>query len=126
MLSDEEGFAEKVLTVAPAERFEEIGAGILDEGFEVLEVGGDKGYRLLPGVGRWGLGGLRPIVVGPCDGMVATGGGRREVEDVALGDAQVLEELPGGVGQVGWNGATVLGREVSDGFVEGDVSLTAF
>ena len=53
-------------------------------------------------------------------------GGAREVEDVALGDAEVLEKLPGGVGEVGWNGAAEIGGKVFDGFVEGGVGLAAF
>jgi hypothetical protein len=58
--------------------------------------------------------------------LVAAGGWRGEVEDVALGDAEVLEELPGGVGQVGGDGGVVPGWEVLDGVVEAGVGLAAF
>jgi hypothetical protein len=47
------------------------------------------------------------------------------VEDVALRDAEMLEKLPGGVGEVGYNGAAVVGGEIFDGIVEGGVRLTA-
>jgi hypothetical protein len=57
--------------------------------------------------------------------MVAAGGRRREVEDVALGDAQVLEKLPGGVGEFGWDGAAEVGGEIFYGIVEGGVGLAA-
>ena len=35
----------------------------------------------------------------------------------------MLEKLPGGVGEVGWDGAAEVGGEILDGFVEGDVGL---
>jgi hypothetical protein len=57
--------------------------------------------------------------------MVAAGGWRGEVEDVAQGDAEVLEKLPGGVGEVGRDGAAEFGGEIFDGIVEGGVSLAA-
>jgi len=57
--------------------------------------------------------------------MVAAGGWRGEVENVALGDAEMLEKLPGGVGEVRRDGATEAGRKTLDGLVEGGVCLTA-
>ncbi len=125
VVGDEQGFAEKILAVAPAEGLEEIGFGLADEGFEVFEVlanGGDGG---VPGVcGGW-LGRFRPVRVGPLEGMIAACGWRAEVEDVALGDAEMLEQLPGGVGEIGWHGAAMFDREIFDGFVEGDVGLAS-
>src|ERR1700748_600821 len=55
--------------------------------------------------------------------MVAAGGRRREVEDVALGYAEVLQKLPGGVGKVGGSCAAEIGGEPFDCFVEGGVGL---
>jgi hypothetical protein len=57
--------------------------------------------------------------------VVAAGGRRREVEDIALGDAEMLEKLPGGVGKVRWDDAPEGGGKILDDFVEGGVGLTA-
>jgi hypothetical protein len=126
VVGDEEGFAEEVLAFAPPEGFIEVGAGVLDEGFEVFEVGVDRGDGLVPGVGIGRLVVFGPVVVGPLDGVVAAGRGCGEVEDVALGDAEMLEKLPGRVRKICRNGTAEIGGEIFDGFVEGDVGLTAF
>ena len=77
----------------------------------------------VPGVvGGW-LGGLRPVVLWPAHGVVAAGGGRGEVEDVALGDAEMLEKLPGGVGELQWHDAAEVGGKILYDFVEGGVGL---
>ena len=123
VVGDEQGFAEEVLAVAPAEGFVEIGFGVFDEGDEVFEVGAHGGDGLVPGVGRGWLRRLGPVVVGPFDGVVAAGGRSGEVEDVALCDAEVLEELPRGVRQIGWYDAAMIGWEVFDRIVEGSVGL---
>jgi hypothetical protein len=57
--------------------------------------------------------------------VVAAGGWRGEVEDVALGDAEMLEKLPGGVGEIRRYGAAEIGGEIVDGLVEGGVCLAA-
>jgi len=57
--------------------------------------------------------------------VVSAGGRRGEVEDVVLGDAEMLEELPGRVGEVVGDGGEVLGWEVLDGLIEGGVRLAA-
>jgi hypothetical protein len=57
--------------------------------------------------------------------VVAAGGWRGEVEDIALGDTEVLEELPGGVGEILWDDATKIGGKILDGIVEGGVCLAA-
>jgi hypothetical protein len=57
--------------------------------------------------------------------VVAAGGRRGEVEDVALGDADVFEELPGGVGKAVGDDSAEVGGEVFDGVVEGGVGLAA-
>jgi hypothetical protein len=123
MVGDEEGFAEKVLALAPAEGFVEIGRGFLDEGDEGLEIAMDGGDGLIPGVSGWWLWGFGPIAVGPLDGMIAAGGRRGEVEDVALGDAEMFEKLPGGVREVGRDCAVEAGGEIFNSLIEGGVSL---
>ena len=65
-----------------------------------------------------------PVVHRPAHGVVATGGWRGEVENVALGDAKMFEKLPARVREVGWNGAPVGGRKVRDDIFEGGVGLT--
>jgi hypothetical protein len=122
----EESFAEEVLAVSPPEWLEEIGFGIFDEGDKTFEVTVDSFDGVVPGVvvGRLRVPG--PVVVGPLDGVIAARRWRGEAEDVALGDAEMLKELPGGVGEVGWNGGTEVGGEVLDGVVEGGVGLATF
>jgi hypothetical protein len=125
VVSDEKRFAKKILAVAPAEGFEEVGVGFGDESFEELEVFADRGDRCIPGVcGGW-LGGLGPVLFGPLERMVAAGGRRGELEDVPLGDAEMLEELPGGIGEIWWDGGAMLGRKIFDGVVEGGVGLAS-
>ena len=123
VVGDEERLAEEVLAVAPAEGLVEVGVGLWMRASKSFEVAADGGDGLRP---RRGLGWLRdfgPVAVGPVEGLVAAGGWRGEVEDVALGDAEVLEELPGGVGEVCGYGASEIGGKVFDGFVEGGVGL---
>src|SRR5271168_2112766 len=125
MVGDEESLAEEVLAVAPAEGFIEVGGGVLDESDEVFQIGVDGGDGLVPGVRCGRLLGLGPVVFGPSHGVVAAGGWCGEVEDVALGDTEVLEKLPGRVWEVGWDGAAEVGGEFLDGIVEGGVGLAA-
>jgi len=125
VVGDEEGFAEKVLAVAPAKGFEEVRLRIFDERDEGFEIGVNDLDGTVPGVvGGW-FGGLRPVVLWPAHGVVAAGGWRGEVEDVALGDAEMLEKLPGGVGEVRRNGAAKVGGEILNGLIEGRVCLAA-
>src|SRR5580704_16696716 len=49
VVGQEKHFAKKILAVAPAEGLEEIGIGLGDEGFEVLEILADGGDRSIPG-----------------------------------------------------------------------------
>ena len=74
VVGDEEGFAEKVLAVAPAESFEEVGVWVFDEGDEGFEVGMDELNGTVPGIGRWWFGGMGPVVLRPAHGVVAAGG----------------------------------------------------
>ncbi len=55
--------------------------------------------------------------------MVAACGRSGEVEDVTLGDAEVLEELPRRVREIGRYDATMVGREVFDRIIECSVSV---
>src|SRR5258708_6038506 len=124
-VGDEKGFAEEVLAVAPAEGFEEVGLRIFDERDEGFEIGVNDLDGAGPGVGGGGVGGVRPVVLGAAQGGVAAGGWRGKVQDVAQGDAEVFEKLPGGVGQVRRDGAAEAGGEILDDIIEGGVCLAA-
>jgi hypothetical protein len=121
----EESFAEQVLAVAPAEGFKEVGPWVLDEGLEVLEVGTNGSNGLVPCSRTGWQRGPWPVVLGPLQGLVAAGGWRGEVQDVALSDAEVFEKLPGRVWEFGWYGTAKFGRKVFQRVVEGDVGLAA-
>lgn len=125
VVGDEKGFAEEVLAFAPAEGFVEVDVGFGEEGFEGALVGADGGDGVGPGMGVGRRGGFGPVVIGPGDVFVAAGGRGAELEDVALGDAEVFEDLPGGVWQVSGDGAVMFGGEVFDGGVEVGVGLAA-
>src|ERR1700749_3247930 len=51
VVGDEERFAEKILAVAPAKGFVEVGGGFFDEGDKGLEVAMDRGNGFVPCVG---------------------------------------------------------------------------
>ena len=126
VVGDEEGFAEEVLAVAPAERFVEIGGGIFDESFEGFEIGADGCDGFVPGVRRWAARAIGPVVLsGHSHGLVATGGWALKSGGCRAGrcgDAREAARRSRG----GWrDGAAELGGEIFDGFVEGGVSLTA-
>ena len=125
MVGDQKSFAEKVLPVAPTKGFEEVGVWIFDKCDEGFEIGMNELDGTVPGVVCWWFRGMRPVVLRPSHGVIAASGGRGEVEDVALGDAEMLEKLPGGVGEVRRDGATEARRKTLDGLVEGGVCLTA-
>ena len=76
VVGDKEGFAEKVLAVAPAEGFEEIGVGLLMSAMKCLRSLWMAAMDCVPGVGRGWLWRFWPVAVGPLDGVVAAGGRR--------------------------------------------------
>ena len=100
--------------------------GFLEELEEGFSVGVDGVDGLLPGgcSGRgWGFG---PVVVGPLFFCIVALGVVAEVEHVLLGDAEVLDDLPGGVGEALGDLAAEGGGEVFYGVFEGGVGVTAF
>jgi hypothetical protein len=125
VVGDEKRLAKKILAVAPAEGLEEVGVGFRDESFEEFEIFADCGDGRVPGVCGGRLWGFGPVLFGPLEGVVAAGGWGGKIKDVALGDAKVFEKLPGGVGEVWWNGGAMLRRKVFDGFVEGGVGVAS-
>jgi len=86
------------LALTPGEGFyERRFVSFLEELEEGFSVGVDGVDGLLPG--GWGGrgGGFGPVVVGPLFLCVVALGVVAEVEHVLLGDAEVLDDLPGGV-----------------------------
>ncbi len=130
VVGDEEGFTQQRLSFAPGEGFGEgCGVGCGEEMFEGLTVFIDLVDGVDPGVrgGRRGVGG--PVGVGPLAGLVGVAVAvvvAREVKDVALGDADVLEDLPGRVREVVPDLALKLWREAFRCFGEGGVGLLTF
>lgn len=99
-----------------------------DEFFEGGAVAMDLAEGFGPGFGIGRRGGPVPVVVGPFQGLV---GGfsvevavLAEVEDVALGDADVFDDLPSRVGQTLRDNAAKPGGDGFDGAVEGDMGLS--
>ena len=115
------------MTLAPGEGFREGGlVSFLEELEEGFAVGVDGVDGFLPGAGvGWG-GGFGPVVVGPLFLFVVALGVVAEVEHVLLGDAEVLDDLPGGVGQALGDFAMQGGGKVFYGVFEGGVGVTAF
>jgi len=115
------------LTLAPGKGFGEGGlVGFAEKLEESLAVGVDGVDGFLPGAGvGWG-GGFGPVVVGPLFLFVVALGVVAEVEHVLLGYAEVLDDLPGGVGQALGDFAMQGGGKVFYGVFEGGVGVTAF
>src|SRR5207248_2836405 len=80
-----------------------------------------RGDALLPRrrAGRLGRGG--PVILGPRALLV--GRVAAEVENVELGDPEMLEELPGREREPGRSGTLMRGTHSRDGGVEADVAL---
>jgi hypothetical protein len=57
--------------------------------------------------------------------VIAACGRSGEVENVSLGDAEVLEELPRRVRKIGGYDTTLIGWQIFDRIVECSVGLTA-
>lgn len=120
----EQGFAEDGLAFAPGDLCEEIGLGIFHEIVHGFRVAVDLVDAFVPGVGGGRLGGFRPVSFGPFRRFVFEVAA--EFEDVGLGDADVFEEHPGGVGEVGRLLSAEFWGEIFDGVFEGGVGVSAF
>ena len=112
------------LAVAPGDARQQIGPGIFDQRQHRLEICWERfdGIRPCGITGR--LVGCRPIPVRPIGRFVLCIAA--ELEDVVLGDAEVLEEAPGGVRGFARFFAAKRRGEIGDGIVEGDVGVAAF
>ena len=84
-------------------------------------IGKEARHARIPGGAGRGRGGVRPVLIGPRSFDVV--GVRDVVEDVRLGQAEVLDEVPWGVVDVRRPAIHVRIREVCDGRLEGHVSV---
>ena len=87
--------------------------GLPLQGFAVAT---ERGDTFIPGSRRrWGSG-LRPVIIRPAAFLVL--GLDAELQDVFLGDAKVLEQLPGRVGKTRGNLPAKVGRKSGNNLVE--------
>ena len=124
MIGYEQRFAEDGLALAPGDLREEIGLRIFHEILQGFCVAVDLVDAFVPGVGSGGLGGFRPVSFGPLRGFVLCAAA--ELEDVGLRDADVLEEHPRGVREVGRFRSAEFRREILDGVFECGVGVAPF
>src|SRR5215469_11203118 len=123
MVGYQERFAQQVLPLTPAEGLVEVGGWLGDEGFEDLEVFADSGDGRVPGVSGGRLGRLGPVAVRPFHGLITAGGRSGKINNVALSETEVLENLPSRVRQSGRDFAAMLRGEIGDNFIKGCVRL---
>lgn len=123
VVGDQEGFAEDGLAVPPWDFREQIGFGIADQLFQSGQIDLKRFDAFVPGRGARRGRGFGPVVVRPFGGDVFRVAA--EVEDVALRDAQMFEEHPGGMRQALWDFALELRGEIGDDFVKGGVGVAA-
>jgi len=119
----EQSFAEDGLAVSPGNLGEEIGLRIFHQGLHGLQVSAEFLDAGVPGSAAGRGGGFRPVVIGPFRRLVP--GVAAEFEDVRLGEAQVFEEHPEGVREVGGFLATEVGGEVGHDRVECGVGVAS-
>lgn len=106
---------------AVGQRGEEVGFGVLDDGYQPLTVGEEGGNGLVPAGEVGGRISRRPVVVGPAGPVIVV---RLDVvEDVLLGQAHVLQQMPEGVVAAGRRGVDVLRREIGHGVLKIHVRL---
>ena len=123
MVGYQQGFAEDGLAGAPGDWREQICFAIRDQSLDGFQVAAKIADGVVPGSGVGGRGRGWPIFVVPFAVFVCWVGA--EVEDVLLGDAEMFEEHPGGVGEVRGLCAAEIGWEIFCDVVEGGVGLAS-
>ena len=117
----QQGLAQDGLPLTMGDGGEEVGGGVGDQLLQGCEVGAKSSEAFFPSVvGRRGVA-RRPVAGGEVQLFVF--GVAAEVEDVPLRDAEVLQQLPGGVGRARGLGGAQLGGPVGDDLVEADVGV---
>jgi hypothetical protein len=100
----------------------EIYIGIQGEPLQLVSVPSECSDTLVPCVGRRRGGGFGPVVVGPAAFLVLRVDA--ELQNVFLGDAKVLQQLPGRVGKTRRCLPPKIGRESGDDLVEVGVRVS--
>jgi len=123
VIGEEKSFVQQGLVVGVRDRGKQIAFGIFDLGGELFQVGVKRSDAFLPGffVGRFGRFG--PIARREIGRNVL--GIEGVLDDVPLGDAEMLEEFPGRVRSALGAPAAKIGGEVFHRGVEGGVSIFA-
>jgi hypothetical protein len=98
VVCDEQGFAQQVLALAPCKRFHKGSrCGVPEQLFKVLTVLLDLVDGVVPCTRVWRFRSVWPVRRRPLSGFVRAILIPAEVEDIALRDADMLNDLPGGV-----------------------------
>jgi hypothetical protein len=100
----------------------EVYTGIQSEPLQLVSVSTECSDTLIPRVGRRRGGGFGPVVVRPAAFLVLRVDAK--MQDVFLGDAEVLQQLPGRVGKTCGYLPPKIGRESGDNLVEVDVRVS--
>jgi hypothetical protein len=100
----------------------EIYIAIQGEPLQLVSVSTECSDTLIPRVGRRRGGGFGPVVVRPAAFLVLRVDAK--MQDVFLGDAEVLQQLPGRVGKTCGYLPPKIGRESGDNLVEVDVRVS--
>ena len=99
MVYHEEQFTQVCLTRSVWNASKEVAFGICSKPLKLLSIPLELGDAPLPLLARWRRVGGGPVVVGPLPLLIR--GVAAEVQNVRLSKPQVLQQLPGGVGQPG-------------------------
>ena len=102
-------------------RGEKIERRVGRHGLQGLAVASNLAHAVLPGLSGWRGRRLRPIVIRPAPFTVR--GVSAKLEDVALGEPNVFEELPRRIRQTGWLLAAQRFGDVLDRAIEPDVCV---
>src|SRR4029434_1228945 len=96
MVCHEQQFTQVCLTRSVWNASKEVAFGICSKPLKLLSIPLEVGDAPLPLLARWRPVGGGPVVVGPLPLLIR--GVAAEVQNVRLGEPQVLQQLPGGVG----------------------------
>jgi len=124
VISDQERLAENRLTIAVRDRREEIGRRIGDQVAHRLEIGLERGDRLVPSGWRW-----RRIALGPIAARKLRRNMPRvaaELQNIPLRDPHVLDDPPRRMWHSSRPFATQLGRQLGHSRGEVDVRSALF
>jgi hypothetical protein len=121
MIRDEEELAQVGLAVASWNSCEEIYAGVQGQLLQGLAILPGGRHALVPGVCGWWRDALRPVVVGPVELLI--GWIPAELENVILGQTDVLQQLPGRVGEAVRCLSSKIRRKPGDDLLETNVRI---